>query len=48
MVFFEYYDMWNRHVAKLTSKIKITKEVLDHVNKQHQVCDLIWAINAAK
>ncbi len=48
MVFYEYYDVWNRHGVKLTSGIEITKEVLDQVNKQNQVCDLIWAINAAE
>lgn len=47
MVFGEYYNMWDKHGVKLTYKIEITKEILDQVGKQNQVCDLIWAINAA-
>lgn len=47
MVFNEYYEMWNKHGVKLTSGIEITEEILDMVNKQSEVCDLIWAINHA-
>jgi hypothetical protein len=45
--FKEYYDRWNDHGKKLTSKVEITKEILDLVKGHNEVCDLIWAINAA-
>ena len=47
MVFDEYYDMWNKYGVKLTSRVEITKEILDQVGMQNEVCDLIWAVNAA-
>ena len=47
MVFDKYYDMWDSHGVKLNSSVEITKEVLDQVYKQCEVCDLVWAINAA-
>jgi hypothetical protein len=47
MVFNKYYDMWDKYGVKLTSGVEITKEILDQVNGQNDVCDLIWAINAA-
>ena len=47
MVFNEYYEMWNKHGVKLTTGIEITEEILDMVNKQSEVCDLIWTINYA-
>ncbi|MFZ4440839.1 MAG: hypothetical protein ACOYOS_20690 [Syntrophales bacterium] len=47
MVFDKYYDMWDRHGVKLNSKLEITKDILDQVNKQSEVCDLVWAINVA-
>ena len=47
MVFSEYYDMWNKYGVKLASNIEITKEILDQVSVQSEVCDLIWAANAA-
>ena len=43
----KYYDMWNKHGVKLSSRIEITQKILDLVNGQNEVCDLIWAINAA-
>lgn len=45
--FKEYYDRWNDHGKKLTSKVEITKEILDLVKGHNEVCDLIWAINDA-
>lgn len=45
MVFNEYYEMWNKHGVKLTFGIEITEELLDMVNKQSEVCDLIWTVN---
>lgn len=38
--------MWDRHGVKLTSPIEVTKDILDKVHLQNEVCDLIWAINA--
>ena len=47
MVFNECCDKWDKHGFKLTASIEITKEILDMVDQQSEVCDLIWAINAA-
>ena len=48
MVFNECCDKWDKHGFQLTASIEITKEILDMVNQQSEVCYLIWAINAAK
>jgi hypothetical protein len=47
MVFDKYYDMWDKYGVKLTSRVEITNEILDQVTGKPDVCDLIWAINAA-
>lgn len=45
--FNDYYNMWNKYGVKLTAKVEITKDILNQVHRQNELCDLIWAINAA-
>ncbi|MDP2853110.1 MAG: hypothetical protein Q8O28_02560 [Smithellaceae bacterium] len=45
--FKNYHAMWDEHGVKLTSKLEITQDILDQVDGQNEVCDIIWAINAA-
>lgn len=47
MVFAEYFSMWDKYGVKLLSSIEITKEILNKAKQQNEICDLIWAINAA-
>jgi len=47
MEFDKYFNMWNKYGVKLPTKIEITKEILNRVSRQNEVCDLIWVINAA-
>jgi hypothetical protein len=45
--FKNYHAMWDKHGVKLTSTFEITQDILDQVDGQNEVCDIIWAINAA-
>lgn len=45
--FDNYYDRWMKHGKKITPRIEITQKILDLVNGHNEICDLIWAINAA-
>ncbi len=48
MVFQNYYNMWKLYgITNLSEGIKITKSLLDKLDYQNDICDLIWAINAA-
>ena len=47
MAFNYYYEMWDQHGVKLTAGFEITEEILNMVKLQNEICDLIWAINAA-
>lgn len=47
MIFNEYYERWNKHGIKLLYGFEITEEILDMVNKQSEICDLIWTVNYA-
>ena len=45
-MFIEYYNLWDNHGIKLNQKIDSYENILFSANRQNEVCDLLWIINA--